>query len=85
MGTVDIKDTTKEELSRMMVGRDVQLQVEKKPAAPGKVVLDVENVTMHNAQHKKDSVKNVSFQVHAGEIVCLAGIEATARPNSSTA
>ena len=75
MGTVDIKDTTKEEPSRMMVGRDVQLQVEKKPAAPGKVVLDVENVTMHNAQHKKDSVKNVSFQVHAGEIVCLAGIE----------
>ena len=34
MGTVDIKDTTKEELSRMMVGRDVQLQVDKKPAAP---------------------------------------------------
>ena len=75
MGTVDIKDTTKEELSRMMVGRDVQLQVDKKPAKPGKVVLDVENVTMHNTQHKKDAVKNVSFQVHAGEIVCLAGIE----------
>ena len=47
MGTVDIKDTTKEELSRMMVGRDVQLQVDKKPAAPGEVVLDVQNVTMH--------------------------------------
>ena len=75
MGTVDIKDTTKEELSRMMVGRDVQLQVDKKPADPGRVVLDVENVTMHSAQHKKDAVRNVSFQVHAGEIVCLAGIE----------
>ena len=75
MGTVDIKDTTKEELSRMMVGRDVQLQVDKKPANPGEVVLDVENVTMHNAQHKKDAVRDVSFQVHAGEIVCLAGIE----------
>ena len=75
MGTVDIKDTTKEELSRMMVGRDVQLQVEKKPAHPGDVVLDVQNVTMHNDQRKKDSVKDVSFQVHAGEIVCLAGIE----------
>jgi ABC-type uncharacterized transport system ATPase subunit len=75
MGTVDIKDTTKEELSRMMVGRDVQLQVDKKPANPGEVVLDVENVTMHSAQHKKDAVRNVSFQVHAGEIVCLAGIE----------
>ncbi len=56
MGTVDIKDTTKEELSRMMVGRDVQLQVDKKPADPGEVVLDVENVTMHSAQRKKDSV-----------------------------
>ena len=43
--------------------------------SPGKVVLDVENVTMHSAQHKKDAVRNVSFQVHAGEIVCLAGIE----------
>ena len=75
MGTVEIKDTTKEELSRMMVGRDVQLQVEKKPANPGKAVLDVKNVTMHNSQSKKDSVKNVSFQVHGGEIVCLAGIE----------
>ena len=38
-------------------------------------VLDVQNVTMHNAQHKKDDVKNVSFQVRGGEIVCLAGIE----------
>ena len=44
MGTVDIKDTTKEELSRMMVGRDVQLQVDKKPAHPGDVVLDVEGL-----------------------------------------
>ena len=59
----------------MMVGRDVQLQVDKKPAKPGKVVLDVENVTMQSPQHKKDAVRNVSFQVHAGEIVCLAGIE----------
>ena len=75
MGTVDIKDTTKEELSRMMVGRDVQLQVDKKPAHQGDVVLDVEGVTIHNDQRKKDSVKDVTFQVHAGEIVCLAGIE----------
>ena len=41
MGTVDIKGTTKEELSRRMVGRDVQLQVEKQPAHPGETVLDV--------------------------------------------
>ena len=75
MGTVDIKDTTKEELSRLMVGRDVQLQVEMQPAKPGAVVLDEQNVTKNNDQRKKDSVKDVTFQVHAGEIVCLAGIE----------
>ena len=46
-----------------------------KSRRPGEVVLDVQNVTMHNAQHKKDAVKNVSFQVRGGEIVCLAGIE----------
>ena len=38
-------------------------------------MLDVENVTIHNDQRKKDVVKDVSFKVHAGEIVCLAGIE----------
>ena len=59
----------------MMVGRDVQLQVEKKPPRTGKVVLDVQGMTMHNSIHKKDSVKNVSFQVREGEIVCLAGLE----------
>ena len=75
MGTVEIAKTTKEELSRMMVGRDVQLAVEKEPAHPGDVVLDVQGVTMYNAAHKKNSVNNVSFQVRAGEIVCLAGIE----------
>ena len=75
MGTVDIKDTTKEEMSEMMVGRKVNLNVEKTPAQPGEVVLDVEGVTIHNDQRKKDSVKDVTFQVHAGEIVCLAGIE----------
>lgn len=75
MGTVDIAGTTKEELSRRMVGRDVQLQVEKKPAQPGEVVLDVQNVTIAGKHHKKNSVTGVSFQVRRGEIVCLAGIE----------
>ena len=83
MGTVDIADTNKEELSRLMVGRDVQLQVEKQPAKLGEVILDVEDVTMHNAQHKKDSVKNVSFQVRQGEIVVWLVLRATDRRSSS--
>ena len=75
VGVVDIAGTTKEELSRMMVGRDVQLEVEKDPAKPGEVILDVQDVTIPSATHKKNAVKDVTFQVRAGEIVCLAGIE----------
>ena len=75
IGTVNIADTTKEELSRMMVGRDVQFEVEKAPAEVGNVVLSVRNMTVPGRVHKKDAVRDVSFDVHGGEIVCLAGIE----------
>ena len=75
MGTVNIAETTKEELSRMMVGRDVSFAVEKQECVPGEVVLDVQNVTVPSKIHKKNVVQDVSFQVRAGEIVCLAGIE----------
>jgi len=75
MGTVEIKNTTKEELSRMMVGRDVSFIVDKKPISPGEVVLDVQHITVPSKLHKNNAVKDVSFQVRGGEIVCLAGIE----------
>lgn len=75
IGTVNVKDTTEEELSRMMVGRDVQLVVDKKPAEPKETVLHVENLTVASKRHANNAVKNVSFDVHAGEIVCIAGIE----------
>ena len=73
--TVNVKDTTPEELSSMMVGRDVSFTVEKAPAKTGEVVLDVNNITVAGEHHKKDAVRNVSFQVRAGEIVCIAGID----------
>ncbi len=75
IGTVNISDTNKQELSNMMVGRPVQLQVEKDEAKPGDVVLDIQNLTVPSKIHKNDAVKNVSFQVRAGEIVCIAGID----------
>ena len=75
VGTVDIKDTTKEELSRMMVGRDVSFTVEKKEAQPGDVILDIEHMTVTSKVHKNNAVKDVSLQVRAGEIVCIAGID----------
>ena len=73
--TVDVKNTTPEKLSSMMVGRDISFKVEKQPAKLGKVILDVKGMTIAGEHHKKDAVKNVSFQVHEGEIVCIAGID----------
>lgn len=75
IGTVNIADTTVEELSAMMVGRNVNFHVEKEDKVPGNVVLDIEDLTVASNLHKNDAVKNVSFKVHAGEIVCIAGID----------
>ena len=75
IGTMNIADTTKEELSRMMVGRDVEFAVEKEPCQPGKTVLEVRDMVVPSRAHKNNAVKKVSFDVRAGEIVCLAGIE----------
>ena len=75
IGTVDVADTNKQELSNMMVGRPVQLQVVKEPAKPGQVVLDVQNLTIPSRLHHNNAVKNVSFQARAGEILCIAGID----------
>ena len=75
IGTVNIADTTREELSRMMVGRDVQLVADKKEKVPGDVILHVENMTVASRLHKNNAVKNVSFDVREGEVVCIAGID----------
>ena len=75
IGTVNVKDTTKEELSRMMVGRDVEFVVHKDEAKPGDVVLSVKEMTVASKVHHNNAVKGVSFDVRAGEIVCIAGID----------
>ena len=75
IGTVDIKDATPESLSAMMVGRDVNFVVEKKPSQPGDVVLDIKGMTVASKRHKNNAVNGVSMQVRRGEIVCIAGID----------
>ncbi|MDD4725275.1 MAG: ATP-binding cassette domain-containing protein, partial [Tissierellia bacterium] len=75
VGTVDIENTTKEELSKMMVGRDITFKVDKKQMEPKEVILSVNDVTVPSVLHKNNAVKNVSLDVRAGEIVCLAGID----------
>lgn len=75
IGTVDVANVTKEELSEMMVGRKVQLIVDKTEAKPKDVVLKVENLVIIDKLHKTNAVNNVSFDVRKGEIVCIAGID----------
>ena len=75
IGTVETKDTSMEELSAMMVGRNVNFHVDKQPAHPGDVVLDVQHMTVASKVHNNNAVKDVSFKVRRGEIVCIAGID----------
>lgn len=75
VGTVETANTTMEELSALMVGRNVSFHVDKKESTPGKEILSIENMTVASKLHKNNAVKNVSLKVHAGEIVCIAGID----------
>ena len=75
IGTVETKNTNKQELSNMMVGRPVQLEVSKTPAKPGDTVLSVDGLCVPSPLHKRNAVNKVSFDVRAGEIVCIAGID----------
>ena len=59
----------------MMIGRDVQLVATKEDKTPGNVILHVENMTVPSKLHHNNAVKNVSFDVREGEIVCIAGID----------
>ncbi len=74
VGTVDPKDTNEQKLAAMMVGREVILKVEKKPAQPGKQVLEVEGLSVHDWRGL-ETVRGVTFQVRAGEILGIAGVQ----------
>ncbi|WP_019009876.1 ABC transporter ATP-binding protein [Deinococcus aquatilis] len=73
IGSIPSAGATTETLARMMVGREVNLRVDKTAAQPKEVALDVKNVTVKGEY--KNAVDNVSFQVRAGEIVGIAGVE----------
>ena len=75
IGTVDTKDTDKQSLSDMMVGRSVQLEVHKEPAQPRQAVLSLRDFCVPSKAHKRNAVNHVSFDVRAGEILCIAGID----------
>jgi len=72
--TVPREGATEESLARAMVGREVLLRVEKKPAEAGDVLLEVEDLWASDDRGIQ-KVRGVSFQVRAGEIVGIAGVD----------
>jgi ABC-type uncharacterized transport system ATPase subunit len=70
---VTAKGTTKAQLAKLMVGREILFQVEKKDAQPGVMVLKVENVQAEN-DRGLPALRGITLQVHAGEIVGIAGV-----------
>jgi simple sugar transport system ATP-binding protein len=73
VATLDTASTNPEALAELMVGRRVLMQVDKAPANPGKVLLEVEDLVVTD-DSGTPRVKNVSFAVRAGEIVGIAGV-----------
>ena len=75
VGVLDVTTTSIPQMAEAMVGRSVLFRVEKKPATPQEVVLSVKGLTVYSEAYKKDVVKDMSFEVRRGEIVCIAGVE----------
>ena len=71
--TVRTATTSPEELAELMVGRKVLLDVSKGPAQPGKMVLEVENLRVVDAD-RVERLRGISFQIRAGEILGIAGV-----------
>jgi general nucleoside transport system ATP-binding protein len=72
--TVPREGATQESLARMMVGREVVLRVEKPPAQPGDTLLAVENLVVVD-ERGLEACRGVSFELHEGEIVGIAGVD----------
>jgi len=74
VGTTTPKETDQNQLAAMMVGRDVSFEVDKNPAHVKDSILEVKDlVVLDDLNHV--AVKNVSFNVHAGEILGVAGVQ----------
>ncbi len=74
IGTLPTAETTRESLARMMVGRDVFLDIHKPPQARGQKIMQVKALS-HISETGRTLLHNVSFNVYAGEILGVAGVE----------
>ena len=74
IGTVKVSDVTERELAEMMVGRAVKFEIEKKPCVPGRTVVSIQNISVKNSRGQI-AIRDLSLDVHAGEIVGIAGVD----------
>lgn len=74
IGTVEVADTSQQQLADMMVGREVSFNVEKSPADPKETILSVENLVVQDSRGL-EAVKNLSLEVRQGEILGIAGVD----------
>ncbi len=74
IGTAEVSDVTQQDMSRMMVGRDVDLTIEKDTPNPGDPILSVDKIEFESEDHVK-TLQGVSFALHRGEILGIAGVE----------
>jgi len=74
VGTTTPAESDEHKLASMMVGREVLLQVDKGPANPGEVVLEVEGLSVKD-ERGVDVLRDISFQVRSGEILGIAGVQ----------
>ena len=82
--TVNVADTDARALARMMVGRDVGMELPRSPVSPGRIVLSVENLTCRG-ETGLPAVRSVSLDVRAGEIVGIAGVSGNGQTELSLA
>lgn len=74
MGTVDVSETSPQDLANRMVGREVVFKTEKKPATPGEDVLEIKDLVVKESRGM-ESVRGLNLSVRAGEIVGIAGVD----------
>jgi ABC-type uncharacterized transport system ATPase subunit len=74
VGETTPAETSEEQLAEMMVGREVMLVVEKEPASPGDVVLEVSDLSAQDARHHP-VLRNINLNVRAGEVLGIAGVQ----------
>jgi simple sugar transport system ATP-binding protein len=74
VGTADVKDISEIEMSKMMVGRDVDIRIEKEPAQSGEKLMEINDLEFTRTDGVK-SLKGISFSLREGEILGVAGVE----------